>query len=764
MKAMMTQERKPQPTSSMSAHEKNMLNKKIEDCWSKIAPFWPLKNLIAVNPTAGFEDLSFEDALHQAQAYFQQDHLPKGMQAVNRETIKWLQVFFDTGQSTIPMPNRHLGFLHSMLSLIRFDKHIHRNDKPKQEWLSGLSENPETIILDCLHYLDIPESQHVSFLTLMLTTLPGWAAHVQYCVNWNNEKDSSNTYDITHNDYLAFRLLLTCLIWPKAIEILQWHQQALENADCEAIIEDIQNREAQYQKVLLNNIPSITAHTPNKRPRAQLVFCIDVRSEPFRRAIESQGDYETYGFAGFFGVPVAIENGITGETHASCPVLLKPAHSVREQPTTASHHACLKGHHRLQGIKRVYQSVKYTFTTPFSLAETMGLMNGVWMGIKSLSPKSATIIQSYLSSKIAAPYQVRPDIQSIPFEKQVAYGTGALKTMGLIDNFAPLVVLCGHGSTTQNNAYASALDCGACGGRQGAPNARILATILNATEVRQALSQAGINIPTDTHFIAAEHNTTTDAVELYPGEIPEDKLTSLDLLQEDLDASGRQNAKWRSQTLEGAYHSNKKGHSVRAHDWAQVRPEWGLARNAAFIIAPRALTKEMNLEGRSFLHSYNWEKDHDGSALTAILTAPMIVTQWINAQYLFSTLDNVAFGGGSKITKNITGKMGIMQGNASDLMHGLPLQSVFHSDTEHYHEAVRLSVVIHAPKTLIDPIIHQHEILKKLFGNGWVHLVCHEPQTGNTFRLKRDLTWVSTDQLDAKNLVRNEDNCSVEVN
>ena len=184
--------------------------------------------------------------------------------------------------------------------------------------------------------------------------------------------------------------------------------------------------------------------------------------------------------------------------------------------------------------------------------------------------------------------------------------------------------------------------------------------------------------------------------------------------------------------------------SLRSQDWSQVRPEWGLARNAAFIVGPRAWTKDMDLEGRCFLHSYDWEKDPSGSSLTTILTAPMVVAQWINSQYLFSTLDNVAYGGGSKITKNITGKIGVMQGNASDLMHGLPLQSVYTSDKEAYHQPVRLMTVIYAPREIIDPIISKQDILRKLFGNGWVTLACVEPETREAFILNRDFTWQKT--------------------
>ncbi len=172
-----------------------------------------------------------------------------------------------------------------------------------------------------------------------------------------------------------------------------------------------------------------------------------------------------------------------------------------------------------------------------------------------------------------------------------------------------------------------------------------------------------------------------------------------------------------------------------------MRPEWGLARNASFIVAPRGLTRNVDLEGRAFLHSYDWEQDPDGTSLTVILTAPMVVAQWINTQYLFSTIDNVAYGGGSKVTKNITGKLGIMQGNASDLMHGLPLQSVFSSDREAYHEPLRLMTVVYAPRHLIDEIVARQEVLQKLFGNGWVTLACIDPSDKCTHILQRDLKW-----------------------
>lgn len=726
----------------MPANESYAINTTITQSWSKIAPFWPLKNLIAVNPLAGFEDLPFEEGLRHAKAYFQQPDIPQGMQQVNRESIKWLQAFFDNGQATIPMPNRHGGLLTSTRALIRLDKRLYKNEPQKKKWLDGLPDKAEMLIAEALLYLGIPAHEEEQFLTLLLTTLAGWAAHVQYRVNWADTQDAAHPHAVTHSEYLAFRLLLTCLVWPEAKALLTWHQQALKNADTKAVYNAITANEASYQSNIIKRLRASHPLPQSTRSQAQLIFCIDVRSEPFRRALEAQGKYETLGFAGFFGVPVSIENAVTGDAHASCPVLLKPAHTVVEYPNRASQ-TCRRGHKRLQGIKKLYQSLKYTFITPFSLVETMGLANGLWMALKTFSPRGSTIIQATFKRRIASDYSLSPNIKAIPFSQQVAYGEGALRTMGLTENFAPLIVFCGHGSTTQNNAYASALDCGACGGRHGAPNARILALILNSEKVRDVLAKKGLIIPQETRFLAAEHNTTTDEVELYHDLHSHADTLQIASLQRDLESARDKNRLWRSREMGINLHPKRAQQATadRAQDWAQVRPEWGLARNAAFIVGPRGLTKNIDFEGRAFLHSYAWEKDIDRSSLTTILTAPMIVAQWINAQYCFSTLDNVAFGGGSKVTKNITGKIGIMQGNASDLMHGLPLQSVFASDNKAYHTPMRLTVIVYAPRSHIDPIIAQHGILQKLFGNGWVNLMCHDPISQLTFNLQRDLTW-----------------------
>ena len=708
--------------------------------FGKIAPFWPLKNLIAVNPLQGLEDKPIEDALKTGAACFQQAELPEAMLAANRETIKWLQAYFDEGQATIPMPLREHGLYAAWRQLACHDAKLHGNDQQKRKRLHELPESAEQAIAECLVSLSITKEERELFTTLMLTTLPGWAAYVKYRTAWSG-LDANHPHPVVQADYLAVRLIITSLLWPEAKALIAWHEQALEKSKTtESPLAQIQRAENNYRLPLLEKL----AHQPLQAPYtpdAQLVFCIDVRSEPFRRALESTGDYQTLGFAGFFGIPVQITDSVTGESHASCPVLLSPKHEVIESPC-CSHEKLVhdrKGFERLTGFKRLYQSVKYTFTTPFALVEALGIASGVWMGMRSLTPQFASRLKTAAADGLRKPLAVEPSLENITLTEQCAYAEGALRMMGLTHHFAPWVVFCGHGSSTQNNAYATALDCGACGGRHGASNARILAAILNRAEIRDHLSKQGITIPETTRFLAGEHNTTTDEMTLY-GDVSHEAIQKI---KQDLEKARQINSAVRlkqMQVMDGSANLTR----LRSQDWAQVRPEWGLARNAAFIVAPRGISASLNLEGRCFLHSYEYAQDAEGLSLTAILTAPMVVAEWINTQYLFSTLDNVAYGGGSKITKNITGKIAIMQGNASDLMTGLPLQSVYRSDKEAYHEIQRLMTVVYAPRPMLDSIIQAQPVLQKLFGNGWVQLACIEPDTCKTYLLNRDFTWKHT--------------------
>jgi uncharacterized protein len=706
----------------------------IDESWKIIAPFWPLKNIIAVNPLQGLEDLPIEQAFSKSCTHFQKTDIPSDMTNVNRETIKWLKEFFDEGQATIPMPLKDAGLYRACRELFIYDKRLHRKDRNTITWLRSLPDSAEQVVEKCLSLLQIPDEKHLEFLQILLTSLPGWAGYIKYLTEQESKELSQR---VTSTDYLAMRLLITCILWPNAKQLLTFHENIEKSQKEKNLFLSIEQSEKNYRTELIEKLSSQKMHSSSEYS-AQLVFCIDVRSEPFRHSLESVGSYETFGFAGFFGVPVQITDPISKTSYASCPVLISPKHEVMHSCYRSNENMQkdLKNYSRFAAIKKLYQSLKYNFVSPFVLVECLGVLSGLWMGMKTFFPNVAAKLKDSIFRFLRYPSIFTPDINSINFEDQCTYAESALKMIGLTSNFASVVVFCGHGSSTENNAFASSLDCGACGGRHGGINASILADILNRIDVREYLIKKGINIPETTLFIGAKHNTTTDAVTLYHSE----ESAVISKLKRDLKRAQEINSNVRYKSMDKSLFSRRHVYT-RSQDWAQVRPEWGLARNAAFIVGPRDLTKRFDLEGRCFLHSYDYQIDADGALLTTILTAPMIVAQWINSQYFFSTYDNTSYGAGSKITKNVIGKFGVMQGNASDLMSGLPLQSVYQSDKKPYHEMQRLLVIVYASTEKVNPIVEKNKILQKLFGNGWVHLVCIDPKSHKTLLLQRDFSW-----------------------
>lgn len=533
---------------------------------------------------------------------------------------------------------------------------------------------------------------------------------------------------------------------------------ANEIAIIDTLITKLNQSENQYQHELIEQLMhQITDISGSKaRPDAQLVFCIDVRSEPFRRSIEPLGAYETLGFAGFFGIPARIHDYNSGAIKDACPVLLKPRYDIEEKPISSALSFIKKserGRERFKKLNSIYNGLKYNFSTPFALVETLGAWCGITMLAKTLAPNLACRTSTSFFNAVMPALPTQPIIQmnstsstfGISNAEQVLYGEAVLKMMGLTANFGKLVVFCGHRSTTKNNPYASALDCGACGGNHGGTNAKILTAILNRQSVREQLAERGISIPDDTRFYAAEHDTASDKVTIYDTDLNvQSHQALLSDLKANLSVARGINSQARCNNLGVTKVTNAIQTTLRrSNDWAEVRPEWGLARNAAFIIGPRYFTRNINLDGRCFLHSYDWSHDEDGCLLETILTAPMVVAEWINTQYLFSTLDNVNYGSGSKITHNVVGQLGIMQGNGSDLMHGLPLQSVMSSDNDPYHEPQRLLTVVYAPKAIVTKIIERQSILKTLFFNGWVKLIVIEPTQKTAYQLERNGNWYS---------------------
>ena len=314
----------------------------------------------------------------------------------------------------------------------------------------------------------------------------------------------------------------------------------------------------------------------------------------------------------------------------------------------------------------------------------------------------------------------------LALEARCDLAANMLRGMSLTRDFARLVLLVGHGSATRNNPHAAGLDCGACCGQTGEVNARVAAALLDDLEVRAGLAQRGIHVPESTWFVAALHNTTTDEVVLYDlAELPASHRDDLDTLRSSLAEAGTRTRAERAQRL--GLDATKpmdleRAVRGRATDWAQVRAEWGLANNAAFIVAPREHCRHLDLAGRAFLHEYRHQEDDGFGVLELIMTAPMLVTHWINFQYYASTVDNARYGSGNKVLHNVVGgHLGVFEGNSGDLRIGLPMQSL-HDGARWMHTPLRLSVFIEAPRSAIDGIVAKHDNVRALVTNGWLSL------------------------------------------
>jgi uncharacterized protein YbcC (UPF0753/DUF2309 family) len=408
---------------------------------------------------------------------------------------------------------------------------------------------------------------------------------------------------------------------------------------------------------------------------------------------------------------------------------------------------------------------------PFALAEASGWITGPSAVLHTMSPRLWHGLRRRLADRFGA--EPRGDLALEPasgapegfeLDELVAAAAGFLRTTGLLAP-APVVVLLGHGGHAANNPHVAAYDCGACGGHAGDVSARVMSKVLNDGRVRAALAEQGIDIPAGTVFLAGLHDTTRDRVELFD-EVPAHARAVVDRLEADLALACDAVVLERAPLLPGGVPAGlaaaRRTLDARAVDWAQVRPEWGLARNAAIVFGPRELTRGLDLQGRVFLHSYRSDLDADGSALEFLLTAPLVVAQWISSQYWCSTVDPERFGAGDKTTHNVLASYGggpapltgVLTGARGDLRIGLPWQGV----SEHapvdgrwtalpFHEPMRLLAVVHAAPEAVEDILRRREDVARLVLGEWIELVVADPASGDLLRRDPAAGWVPVGDL-----------------
>lgn len=605
-----------------------------------------------------------------------------------------------------------------------------------------------------LRRLGLPEEAWVDYLEAVLLTVNGWASWCAYLA-WEARLQGGS--DSHLRDLLAIRLawgaiLLECRddrAARRAFAALQveWERAParLQQAEDALLVDEVWQLafEVGFQRGLMRRLRAVAplpaaAEDGAQTVEVQAAFCIDVRSEPLRRAIESVWPaVQTIGFAGFFGLPVAYTPLATEARRPQLPGLLAPALEVTERvaDTVADfgpQGEALQSSARQARLNRFAQTDRWGASSrwpnaAFSSVEAAGA--GYLGRLAQWLRPSPTARRSLDGAGLSPRYRpvCRPVLAGLDLNAKVELAARVLHAMGLDRGLARLVVLVGHGSRSANNAQAAALDCGACCGQTGEVNARVLARLLNEPEVQAGLRARGIALPADAAFVAALHNTTTDEIEGYDLDLLEAVArvgwTRLQaVFAHACDQVRRERAVALGLDPRSPHAALLDQLRCRANDGAQTRPEWGLAGNAAFVIAPRKRSHGAVLEGRTFLHDYDAANDADGSVLELLMTAPMLVAHWINWQYHASTCDPQRLGSGNKLLHNVVGgRIGVFEGNGGDLRIGLARQSLH--DGEHWrHEPLRLTVVIDAPTDAIERVIANHAVVRHLLDNDWLHL------------------------------------------
>ncbi|MDZ4721159.1 MAG: DUF2309 domain-containing protein [Roseiflexaceae bacterium] len=644
-----------------------------------------------------------------------------------RHITQWCAVFTGKGLARWNLPHTADGLYPSWRAAAQTDRTLELEGLHGwRSWAKNLPESAEDALTTMLETLHLPDHQHEDYLYRLFGGVFGWASFLRRAT-W--ERGTAEPGQL--RDLLAIRICVDA-----GIELLAPPPHAVRAPVPRAMVADEQILvifqdafENAYVRQLGDSLLPPTVQSP-ERPAVQALFCIDVRSEVFRRHLEAQGQQmSTLGFAGFFGVALTWHAAADEPGSARCPVLLKPGIQVISSSNDRSKVA-----------RSILKELQNAPASAFSFVETVGLAYGFRMACDAFNWQ----LESH-SHEHSLPFtiqQTNTDRMTRTMQRDVA--AGILKNVGLRTLFARIVLLCGHASTSENNPHAAALDCGACGGHSGAMNARVAAALLNDPAVRHELTTIGWQIPSDTWFLPGLHNTTVDHVQLLDtDQVPASHQADLRQLARSLEQAG---ALARAERAPALQRTTQPQHVLdhvrhRARDWSEVRPEWALARNASFIAARRLRTRGVNLDGRSFLHEYDWTTDPDGSILQLILSAPMVVASWINLQYFASTVDNTMFGCGTKTLHNRIGTLGVVLGNGGDLRSGLTLQSVQAADGHWYHQPLRLQVVIEAPQSMIEAVLEQQPNVRELFENGWVRLFALDPNSCTLVRWFPESQW-----------------------
>lgn len=501
-------------------------------------------------------------------------------------------------------------------------------------------------------------------------------------------------------------------------------------------LQDLQNRKQSTEAV----------SNSSDRSAFQFICCIDDREESLRRYLEQvEPRCETFGYAGFFAVPMYYRG--VGDAHYAplCPIVVIPQHHVCEVVKATDADKLLA---QKRWRQRFATNVHWVHNHSRSFLGGMGL---AFFGILSTIPMVARVLFPHATSRLrkkASTLLAFPPTTDLTLSRSENSVDGRVETLGftlaemgnsverllrdigLTKRFSRLVVVCGHGSASLNNPHESAYNCGACGGGRGGPNARAFCQMANDPQVRKDLRLRGLEIPEDTHFLAAFHNTCDDEFQYFDlAQVPASHADDLEKFRTNLRDAQKANAHERCRRFVSAPETLSPDAALkhvqeRAEDLSQTRPEYNHATNAACFVGRRERTRGLFLDRRVFLPSYDPTQDDPEKSILQRILAPVVpVCAGINLEYYFSRVDTNRFGCGSKLPHNVASLLGVMDGAASDLRTGLSEQMV------EIHQPIRLLFIIECEPEALLKAVAANPQLTRLIGNGWVNLATLAPDS-----------------------------------
>lgn len=508
-------------------------------------------------------------------------------------------------------------------------------------------------------------------------------------------------------------------------ELLQLWQEAFEWSYYEKVLNAIKQHSSKINNTLCASQKSF-----------QTIHCIDDREESFRRYLELlDNNCETFSTAGFFNIDAYYQPQHSKHLLKIAPAPVKPQHLLKEKSELVEHTTDVH-----------LEARHHTYLGGWLIAQTIGYWSAIKLALHLFKPHNNPLTISAFnhispSSSIEYEYSPHHSIDSCQLkvgytkEEAVQRSELLLKSIGLTKNFAPFVYIMAHGAGSTNNPYYAAYDCGACSGKPGSVNARVMCAFLNQKEIREELKNRGIDIPNDTRFIPVLHNTTTDEVLFYDtDDLNEQQKQDLKKHQEIFEKALHLNAKERARRFGTIVNMKNKSeeeihNEVKNRQYAlfEVRPEYNHATNALCVVGRRALTKDIFLDRRSFLQSYDYTTDKDGELLPYVLKSITAVCGGINLEYYYSRVDNQKLGSGSKLPHNIFGLLSVANGAEGDLRIGLPSQMV------EIHDPLRLLMIVeHYPQIVLNAIRFYPEVYE-WYKNAWINLVVYHPETNEFY-------------------------------